>query len=198
MSPWNKGKLMGAKPPLSPKQVWSIRIRLELQKRTRDLALLNLGLDSKLRGCDLVRMRVDDVTAFSRIKERASVLQRKTKRPVQFEMTEQTRNALQNWIHAAGIDGRCFLFPSRPRPGNHICTRQYARLIAKWTAMIGLDPRHYGTHSIRRTKATLIYHRTKNIRAVQILLGHTKLESTVRYLGVEVNDALRISEQVDL
>jgi integrase len=115
MSPWNKGKLIGATPPLSPKQVWSIRIRLQLQKQTRDLALLNLGLDSKLRGCDLVRMRVDEVTAFSHIKDRASVLQRKTNRPVQFEMTEQTRNALQNWIHAAGIDSRGFLFPSRPR-----------------------------------------------------------------------------------
>jgi integrase len=125
---WNKGRLLGQKPPLKPKEIWSIRIRLQLANRARDLALFNLALDSKLRGCDLTSLRVRDVFLGGTVASRAS----------------------------------------------------------------------YGTHSLRRTKATLIYKRTKNIRAIQLLLGHSKLESTVRYLGVEVDDALEISEQVEI
>ena len=181
--PWNKGKLLGQKPPLKLKEIWAIRIRLQLAQRARELALFNLAIDSKLRGCDLVGLYVHDVVHGSRVAPRAIVMQKKTERPVQFEITEQTRDAIAAWIAAAHLKPEQFLFPSRVSQSPHLSTRQYARLVESWVAAIGLDPAAYGTHSMRRTKATLIYRRTKNLRAVQLLLGHTKLESTVRYLG---------------
>ena len=195
--PWNKGKLTGQKSPFKLKEIWAIRIRLQLANRLRDLALFNLAIDSKLRGCDLVRLRVCDVAQGDRVASRAIVMQRKTQRPVQFEITEQTRDAVGAWIVKAQLRSDHFLFPSRMTWSPHISTRQYARLVEFWVADIGLDPHAYGTHSLRRTKATLIYRRTKNLRAVQLLLGHTKLESTVRYLGIEVDDALEIAEQTE-
>ena len=195
--PWNKGKLTGQKSPLKLKEIWAIRIRLQLANRLRDLALFNLAIDSKLRGCDLVRLRVCDVAQGDRVASRAIVMQRKTQRPVQFEITEQTRDAVGAWIAKAQLRSAHFLFPSRMTWSPHISTRQYARLVEFWVADIGLDPHAYGTHSLRRTKATLIYRRTKNLRAVQLLLGHTKLESTVRYLGIEVDNALEIAEQTE-
>ncbi|OGA67700.1 MAG: integrase [Betaproteobacteria bacterium RIFCSPLOWO2_12_FULL_65_14] len=196
--PWNKGKLVGQKPPLRLKDIWAIRIRLQLAKRARELALFNLALDSKLRGCDLVSLRVVDVAQGSRVSARAMVLQRKTQRPVQFELTEQTRDAVAAWIANAQLRSGDYLFPSRTKRSPHISTRQYARIVDQWVRSIGLDCAAYGTHTMRRTKATLIYRRTKNLRAVQLLLGHTKLESTVRYLGIEVDDALEISEQTEI
>jgi integrase len=196
-TPWNKGKLVGPKPPLKLKEIWAIRIRLQLSQRVRDLALFNLALDSKLRGCDLVSLRVSDLTLGSGIAARATVCQRKTQRPVQFELTEQTRNALSAWIAAKRLQLTDGLFPSRPRPGKHLSTRQYGRIVDKWIKSIGLDDAGYGTHTMRRTKPTLIYRRTKNLRAIQLLLGHTKLESTVRYLGIEVDDALEMAEQTE-
>ncbi len=180
------------------KEIWAIRIRLQLAHRLRDLALFNLAIDSKLRGCDLVRLRVCDVVQGNRIAARAIVMQRKTQRPVQFEITEQTREAVAAWIAKAKLRSDQFLFPSRITQSPHISTRQYARLLKSWVAAIGLDPHAYGTHSLRRTKVTLIYRRTKNLRAVQLLLGHTKLESTVRYLGIEVDDALAMAEQTEV
>ncbi len=195
---WNKGKLIGQKPPLKLKEIWAIRIRLQLAHRLRDLALFNLAIDSKLRGCDLVRLRVCDVAQGRRIAARAMVMQRKTQRPVQFEITEQTRAAVAAWIAKAKLRSDQFLFPSRITKSPHLSTRQYARLVKSWVAAIRLDPHAYGTHSLRRTKATLIYRRTKNLRAVQLLLGHTKLESTVRYLGIEVDDALAMAEQTEV
>lgn len=197
-TPWNKGKLVGQKQPLRLKEIWAIRIRLQLAKRTRELALFNLALDSKLRGCDLVSLRAGDVAQGSRVSARAMVLQRKTQRPVQFELTEQTREAVAAWIAKAQLRLGDYLFPSRTRRSPHISTRQYARIVDQWVGSIGLDCTAYGTHTMRRTKATLIYRRTKNLRAVQLLLGHTKLESTVRYLGIDVDDALEIAEQTEL
>jgi site-specific recombinase XerC len=197
LQPWNKGKLLGQKPPLKLREIWAIRIRLQLARRTRDLAMFNLAIDSKLRGCDLVRLRVMDVAHAGRVSQRATVMQQKTGRPVQFEITEQTREAVSAWIEKRDLAPYQFLFPSRLRRFDHISTRQYARLVKSWVAWIDLDPAIYGTHSLRRTKATLIYRRTKNLRAVQLLLGHTKLESTVRYLGIEVEDALEIAERTD-
>ena len=196
--PWNKGRLIGQKRPLKPKDVWAIRVRLQLERRARDLALFNLASYSKLRGCDLVRLQIDDVCAGGWIRDRATIIQKKTGRPVQFEITEQTRSAIQDWLR--GIDSRKgrFLFPSRFRAQPHLSTRQYARIVHAWVAGAGLDSSAYGTHSMRRTKAAQIYKKTGNPRAVQLLLGHTKLESTVRYLGIEVDDALSISEQVEL
>jgi integrase len=193
----NKGRLVGQKLPLRLKEIWAIRIRLQLARRARELALFNLAIDSKLRGCDLVALRVCDVAQGNRVVQRALVLQRKTGRPVQFELTEQTRDAAQTWIAKAQLLPEQHLFPSRMKASRHLSPRQYGRLVKGWVASIGLDPAAYGTHSMRRTKATLIYRRNKNLRAVQLLLGHTKLESTVRYLGIEVDDALEIAEQTE-
>lgn len=195
--PWNKGKLIGQKPPFKLKEIWAIRIRLQLANRVRDLALFNLAIDSKLRGCDLVKLRVRDVSYGTGIAKRAMVMQQKTQQPVQFEITEQTRVAISSWVHYAGLNNDDYLFKSRLRGFPHLSTRQYARIVASWVSEIGLDPAAYGTHSLRRTKATLIYRRTKNLRAIQLLLGHTKLESTVRYLGIEVDDALELAEQTE-
>jgi len=192
------GKLTGQKPALKMKEVWAIRIRLQLAKRVRELALFNLAIDSKLRGCDLVRLRIEDLTAAGEVKTRAVIVQKKTGRPVQFEITEQTRAAVSNLIQRRDLASSGFLFPSRLAISPHLSTRQYARLVQGRVRAIGLNAATYGTHSLRRTKAALIYRKTGNLRAVQLLLGHTKLESTVRYLGVEVDDALAISEQVEL
>jgi site-specific recombinase XerD len=159
--PWNKGRLVGQKVPLKLRDIWAIRVRLQLSDRTRDLALFDLAIDSKLRACGLVKLRVRDVSHGERI--------------------------------AAD-----FLFPSRMHKSPHLSSRQYARIVGGWVREIGLDPAAYGTHTMRRTKASLIYRRTKNLRAVQLLLGHTKLESTVRYLGIEVDDALEMAEQTEV
>lgn len=195
--PWNKGKLVGQKAPLRISEIWAIRVRLEIYGRLRDLALFNLAIDSKLRGCDLVRLRVLDVCHGSHVAHRASVIQQKTKQPVQFELTEGTRQSISTWMASADLRSTDFLFPSRISGSPHISTRQYARIVHQWFDEIGLDPTAYSTHTMRRTKPTLIYRRTKNLRAVQLLLGHTRLESTVRYLGIEVDDALEMAEQTD-
>ena len=195
-TPWNKGKLIGAKPPLRPSQVWSIRTRLLIDRRARDLALFNLAIDSKLRGCDVVALKVEDVAPSGYALDRATVRQKKTGRPVKFELTDQTRQAVDDFLKAAGKKPGDYVFTGRG--GLAMTTRQYARLLAHWIASIGLDPKVFGTHSLRRTKVTLIYRRTGNLRAVQLLLGHTKIESTVRYLGIEVDDALSLAEQVEV
>lgn len=196
--PWNKGKLIGPKPPLRPKHVWAIRTKLQLEREHRDLALFNLAVDSKLRGCDVVALRVEDVAPRGYAVDRAIVRQRKTGRPVKFELTEQTREAVAAYLNKGRRVSGQYLFPGRGDEEAHLTTRQYSRLLGQWLKAVGLDPTVYGTHSIRRTKATLIYKRAGNLRAVQLLLGHTKIESTVRYLGIEVDDALEIAEQVEV
>ena len=195
---WNKGKLVGQKAPLKPREVWAIRTRLQMEDRTRELALFDLGIDSKLRACDLVRLRVRDVCHGDRVAGRATVLQRKTQRPVQVEISPATREAVEAWMRTAGLRPDDDLFPSRVRRSPHLGTRQYARPLDGWVSSVGLDPVSYGTHAMRRTKVALIYRRTNNLRAVQLLLGHSKLESTVRYLGIEVDDALELAEQTDI
>src|SRR5215213_3425677 len=197
-SPWNKGKLTGAKPPLRPKHVWSIRTKLQIEGRVRDLAMFNLAIDSKLRGCDVVAIRVEDVAASGYTADRATVRQKKTGRPIRFELSEQARQAIDDYLKASNKRPGEFLFTGRRGPQTSMTTRQYARLVSEWIGSAGLAPRLFGTHSLRRTKATLIYRRTGNLRAVQLLLGRTKIESTVRYLGIEVGDALAIAEQVDV
>jgi integrase len=187
-TPWNKGRLVGQKRPLRPKEVWAIRVRLQIKCNKRDLAMFNLAIDSKLRGCDLVSLRVDDIAVGGHVRDRATIIQRKTGRPVQFEITEQTRASLQDWLNARPADRGPYVFPSRVHSQPHVTARQYARIVRS----------AYGTHSIRRSKAAQIYRKTGNLRAVQLLLGHTKIESTVRYLGIEVDDALTLSEQVEL
>ena len=197
-APWNKGRLIGQKRPLKPKDVWAIRIRLQLEQRRRDLALFNLGIDSKLRGCDLVAVRVDDVTPSGYAMDRATIRQKKTGRPVRFELTDQARMTIDEYLKLTGRKSGQFLFAGRRDGARGLTTRQYARLVQDWVASIGLDPAKFGTHSLRRTKAVLIYRRTGNLRAVQLLLGHLNIESTVRYLGIEVNDAIEIAEKIDI
>ena len=196
--PWNRGRLIGQKSPLKLREVWAIRIRLQLADTLRDLALFPLAIDSKLRGCDIVALRVNDVELSGHVRPRATVLQRKTGRPVQFEIMEQTRSAIQDWITRADRKPGDYLFPSRVKKDKPLGTRHYARLVDGWVSSIGLNPALYGTHSLRRTKVALIHRRTGNLRAVQLLLGHTKLGSTVRYLGIEVDDALALAEQTDI
>ena len=188
----------GAKRALKPVHVWGIRVRLQVASRTRDLALFDVALDSKLRGCDLMALRVSDVVSAGGVKRRVMILQRKTRRPVQFELTEQARRSIAVWIEQKRLGPDDWLFPSRMKRGAHLSTRQYARLVDQWVLLLGLDPAAYGTHSMRRTKVSLLYRKTGNLRACQLLLGHTKLESTVRYLGVEVDDALELSESLEL
>ncbi len=195
--PWNKGKLIGPKPPLRPSQVWAIRTRLQMQSRKRDLALFNLAIDSKLRGCDVVAIRVEDVAPGGYALDRATIRQKKTGRPVRFELTDQTRSAIDDYMRGTGRKPGQVLFCGR-NPSRGLTTRQYARLVNEWVASIGLDPLQYGTHSLRRTKAVLIYRQTGNLRAVQLLLGHSKIESTVRYLGIEIDDAIEIAVKVDI
>jgi len=197
-TPWNKGKLVGQKAPFKPKEVWAIRARLQMENRGRELALFDLGIDSKLRACDLVKLRVRDVCHGDRVASRGTVLQQKTQRPVQFEISPGTREAVEAWVRKAGLRSDDYLFPSRVRRSPHLGTRQYARILDGWVSLVGLDPAGYGTHSMRRAKASLIYRRTKNLRAVQLLLRHAKLESTVRYLGIEVDDALELAKQTDV
>ena len=145
-----------------------------------------------------MKLRVRDICHGDHVAPRAIVMQQKTQRPVQFEITEPTREAVARWIKLAELRPEDFLFPSRLHASPHLSTRQYARIVDSWVGEIGLDPANYGTHSMRRTKVSLIYRRTKNLRAVQLLLGHTKLESTVRYLGIEVDDALELAEQMEV
>ncbi len=195
---WNRDRIIGQKRPLLPKHVWAIRVRLELAGDVRDLALSNMAVDSKLRGCDLVRLKVADVFAAGAVKERASVLQSKTRSPVRFEITEGTRKSLADWIIHPQLSGHEYLWPGRFHDRPHISTRQYARLLKEWVKSIGLEPSAYGTHSMRRTKVAQIYKKTGNLRAVPLLLGHAKMDSTVRYLGVDLDDALEISESVEI
>ena len=196
--PWNKGKLLGQKKPLKLKEIWAIRVRLQLKENRRELALFNLALDSKLRACDLLRLQVRDICLSNEICSRVTLMQKKTQTPVQFEITPATRVSVAQWIEERALHNNDYLFPSRHHDSPHLSRRQYLRIVHKWVASIELETGAYGTHSMRRTKASLIYKRTKNIRAVQILLGPTKLESTVRYLGIEVDDALELAEQTEI
>lgn len=196
--PWNKGKLVGQKAPFKLKEIWAIRARFQVKRRVRELAMFDLGPDSKLRACDLVKLTVRDICHGDHVASRAIIMQQKTARPVQFEITTSTQEAVSAWIKDSKLRSEDFLFPSRIHDSPHLGTRQYARIVDNWVRQIGLDPAAYGTHSMRRTKASLIYRRTKNLRVVQLLLGHAKIESTVRYLGIEVDDALEMAEDTEV
>ena len=191
-------RIVGAKLPLRPMHVWTIRMRLQIERRLRDLALFDIALDSKLRGCDVVSLRIADIMAAGALRSRATVIQQKTGRPVQFEITETARRSLSGWLERRRDNPHGWLFPSRLNPTAHLSTRQYIRLVKQWVALIGLEPSAYGSHSLRRTKVSILYRKTGNLRACQLLLGHTKLESTVRYLGVELDDALELSEGLEI
>ena len=195
---WNFGKKVGAKRPLKQRQIWAIRFFLDRERRLRDRALFDLAIDSKLRGCDLVKIKIGSLVVGTEILTRATAIQQKTSRPVQFELMSDARSSLLAWLERRGGLVDYFAFPSRVDGSAHMSTRQYARLVDEWVTAIGLRPEDDGTHSLRRTKASIIYKATGNLRAVQILLGHTKIENTVRYLGVEVEDALILAEATEI
>ena len=196
--PWNAGTLVGAKRPLKPRDVWAIRFFLDEHRRLRDRALFDLAIDSKLRGCDIVKIKIGDLVTGASIRNRATVIQQKTGKPVQFELMADARRTLQCWLERRRGSPDAFVFPSRIDYLGHLSTRQYARLVDEWVTAVGLDAREYGTHSLRRTKVSMIYKRTGNLRAVQILLGHSKIENTIRYLGVDLDDALTLSEHTEI
>ncbi|MEQ1951447.1 tyrosine-type recombinase/integrase [Mesorhizobium yinganensis] len=191
----NAGKKVGTKRPLTQKQIWAVRFFLDRERRIRDGTLFDLAIHSKLRGCDLVKIRIHDVVAGPDIRTRAIVIQQKTGRPVQFEIRSES---LLGWLERRGGSVEDYAFPSRVDHSRHVGTRQYARLVDEWVTAIGLRSEEYGTHSLRRTKALMIYKATGNIRAIQILLGHSKIENTVRYLGVDVEDALLLAERTEI
>jgi integrase len=194
----NAGHILGAKRPLKPKQVWAIRFWLELERKLRDRALFDLAIDSKLRGCDLLKVRISDLVSGGRVRVRAMVIQQKSGRPVQLGLLEPARTSILDWLERRGGALEDLAFPSRTDHNQHLSTRQYARLVDEWVTAVGLRREDYGTHSLRRTKAAIIYKQTGNLRAVQILLGHTKIETTVRYLGAEVEDALALAEGTEV
>jgi integrase len=194
MSALNKGKKVGQKKAFMLEEIWRIRIRLEIENKLEQLALFNLAIDSKLRACDLLNLKVRDISSASLVQSRAMIEQQKTHKEVQFEITPKTQQCLSQWICINELSSFKFLFPSPRKPGHHICYHYYANIVKNWVSKLGLDITQYGTHSLRRTKASLIYAKTKNLRAIQLLLGHSKLQSTIEYLAIEVEDALSISE----
>ncbi|MFP5078669.1 tyrosine-type recombinase/integrase [Rhizobium sp. YIM 134829] len=195
---WNAGKQVGVKKPLKQRQIWAVRFFLDREGRMRDRALFDLAIDSKLRGCDLVKLKIGTLVTGHDIRTRATVIQQKTGRPVQFEITTEVRASLLAWLQRRGGTVDDYAFPSRVDHADHLSTRQYARLVDEWVTAIGLCREDYGTHSLRRTKAAMIYKATGNLRAIQILLGHTKIENTVRYLGVDIEDALELAERTEI
>lgn len=195
--PWNKGRCIGQKRPFKIAEVEIIRSALQARSLLRELAMFNLAIDSKLRGCDLISIRIEDVLVGSTVRDRASIMQKKTKALVQFEIGSRARAALDTWIKVLGKN-RGPLFPSRTYPDRSLTVRSYARIVDSWVLLAGLERGLYGTHTLRRTKATVLYRQTGNLRAVQLLLGHKSIENTVRYLGVDVDDALELSGQMDI
>jgi integrase len=183
--PWNKGKVIGQKLPLTLKEIRAIRSRLRSVQQTRDLVLFNLAIDSNLRACDLIQLRVRDICKGRRVASQMTIMQIHKNRPAQFEIAEETRESVAAWIAQERLKPDDYLFPSRISDSPHISIRQYARVVASWVSLIGLDPGPYGTESLRRTKPSLIYRRTKSVEAAQLLLGHTRPRNTVRFLGIE-------------
>lgn len=192
------GRQVGAKRALKIKQIWAIRLFLDREGRMRDSALFDLVIDSKLRGCDLVKIKIGTLVAGPTVRTRSMVIQQTTGRPVQFEITSDARSSLLAWLERRGGSVDDLVFPSRIIANGHQNSRQYVRLVYEWVSAIGLTPEEYGTHSLRRTKASLICKATGNLRAIQILLGKSKIENTVRYLGVDVDDALSLSEATEI
>lgn len=172
--PWNKNKLIGQKLPLKLQQIWSIRIRLELFKKIRDLALFNLAIDSKLRGCDLVALKVRDICHGNTIQSRATVVQKKTQLQVQFELTENTRKSVYELISIQNLSPSDYLFKSRVKLGEPFTTRQYGRIVDDWVESIGLDKTQYGTHTMRRTKPSLIYKKDQELKSLSVIAWTSK------------------------
>jgi integrase len=196
--PWNSGNMVGAKRPLKPRDLWAIRFFLDEHRRLRDRALFDLAIHSKLRGCDIVKMKIGDIVAGGALHTQATVIQQKTNRPVQLELMTGARKTMLTWLTRRGGTLDDFIFPSRVNYMGHLSTRQYARLVDEWVGAVGLNVAEYGTHSMRRTKASLIYKATGNLHTVQILLGHTNIENIARYLGVDIDDAITLAERTEI
>ncbi len=171
---------------------------MDREGRLRDRALFDLAIDSKLRGCDLVKIKIGDLVSGADIRTRALVIQQKTGEPVQFELTADVRASLLTWLERRAGSIHDYTSPSRANPAGHLSTRHYARLVDEWVDAIGLRRAEYGTHSLRRMMASMIYKGTGNLRAIQSLLGHTKIENTVRYLGIDIEDALILAERTEI
>ncbi|MGX9522821.1 tyrosine-type recombinase/integrase [Vibrio mediterranei] len=187
----------GVKKPFRLDEIWRIRTRLELSDNMMELALLNLAIDSKLRSNDLLSLKVSDISSNFLVFSRVQYVQKKTGNDVQFEITQRTQQTLSHWIKEQSLRPTDYLFPSPRKSKQPLSYSYYRKIIRSWALALGHNPDLYGTHSLRRTKATLIYQKTKNIRAIQLLLGHTKIENTIKYLGAELEDALRLSEEIE-
>lgn len=197
--PWNKGKIVGRKPPLSPEQVATVRTLLSQEGNLRDIAMFALAIDSSLRGSDIVALNISDVLSGNEIKERVTLEQRKTHGRVSFSMRDYTRVALKDWIEESDKAFGDPLFTSlKGNQGQRLKVDSYRRLVKKWVSLARLDPALYGSHSLRRTRVAHIYRKTANIRAVQVLLGHKNIETTTRYLGIEEEQALDIAKQFEI
>ena len=197
--PFNKGKIMGRKPPLTPDQVSVIRSILGSKGNLRDIALFAVAIDSSLRGSDLVALNVSDVLSGGEVLERVTLEQSKTQSRVSFTMRDATRAALKKWIDAADKAYGDPLFTSlKGNRGERLKVDTYRRLVKDWVSYAHLDPARYGSHSLRRTRVAHIYKKTANLRAVQVLLGHKNIETTTRYLGIEEEQALDIAKQFEI
>ncbi|ETJ50044.1 tyrosine-type recombinase/integrase [Pseudoalteromonas agarivorans] len=196
MKPELNHNATGVKRPFKLEEIWRIRTRIEIQNNLMQLALLNLAINSKLRSCDLLSLKVRDVATLDQVCERVQLAQKKTGIEVQFEITPRTQQSIIHWIQEVKLQPSDYLFRSIRRSNQPISYSYYRSIIRSWAQQLGLDSDLYGTHSMRRTKATLVYARTKNIRAVQLLLGHTKIDNTIRYLGIEIEDAIKYREKL--
>ena len=183
--PWNKGARVGRKLPLSVQQIRSIRSRLRAAQRIRELALFNLAIDSSLNASDLVKLRVGEIAKGRRILAEVIITPPASERLSRFALGPETRHAVAAWIEHQALKANDYLFPSRLHASPHLSVRQFARVVESWVSSIGLDPRDYGTQSLRRTKPALIYRKTKDLAVAQMLLGHSRLRSTARFFDIE-------------
>jgi hypothetical protein len=182
---WNKGVQIGRKLPLTLKQIQAIRSYLKSIQKIRDLALFNLAIDSSLIAIDVVQLRVRDIAKGSRVLSQATITPAGSQRPIQFEISAETRKSVAAWLAHEKLKPADYLFTSRSHASSYLSTRQYARHLASWINAIGLDASLYGTQSLRRTKPALVFRKTKSLLAAHLLLGHTRLRSAARFLGIE-------------
>ncbi len=195
---WNKDKIVGQRRPFTPREVQVIRYAIEREQHARDLALFNTTIDTMLRSSDLLALKVEDVTnPMGEVVKEVLVQQQKTKVGTVVALSEKTRLALGRWIKASFKLAGDYLFTGERRysPLSH---SQYTRLVKKWAAYARLDPRYYSTHSLRRTKSSVVYEKTRNLAACRELLGHKSIGSTAAYLGVDQRQALDIAKKIEV
>lgn len=194
--PLKKRRVRGAMRPFKPGDIRALETRLANEERWRDLALLRLGVDTLLRASDLVRICIDEVLDHHNdVVARGEIVMKKTQKPIKFTLSADTKLAVERWVALRPAFSGEWLFPGREN-GDHLSEVQYRKIVKRWVGMLGLDPKHYSTHSLRRTKAAELYRQTHNLKAVSILLGHTDTNVTSRYLGIEQADALDLADKV--